>query len=156
MKGGTEVNAKKIVGLAIFAFWISPAAASAQTAATGTIAGLVRDSSGAVLPGVSVEAASPALIEKVRVVITDDQGLYRIVDLRPGVYNVTFTLPGFSAFKREGIELQTAFTATVNAELRVGALQETVTVSGAAPVVDTQNVMAREEIGRASCRERGW
>src|SRR3989442_3696561 len=143
MKGGTEMNAKKIVGLAICAFWILPAAAWAQTAATGTIAGVVRDSSGAVLPGASVEAASPALIEKVRVVVTDDQGLYRIVDLRPGLYTVTFTLPGFSAFKRESIELQTAFTATVNAELRVGALQETVTVSGAAPVVDTQNVMAR-------------
>ena len=138
------MNAKKIVALAICAFPILPAAAWTQTAATGTIAGVVRDSSGAVLPGVSVEAASPALIERIRVVVTDDQGLYRIVDLRPGVYTVTFTLPGFSAFKREGIELQTAFTATVNADLRIGAIQETVTVSGAAPVVDTQNVMARE------------
>jgi hypothetical protein len=138
------MNATRIACLAICAYLLLPAAAWAQTAVRGTIAGVVRDSSGAVLPGVSVEAASPALIEKIRVVVTDDQGLYRIVDLRPGVYTVTFTLPGFSAFKREGIELETAFTASVNAELRVGSIQETVTVSGETPVVDTQNVMARE------------
>jgi len=96
---------------------------------TGSIAGVVKDTSGAVMPGVTVEAASPALIEKVRTVVTDGQGAYRIVDLRPGVYTVTFTLTGFSTFKREGIELTTAFTANVNAEMKVGTLQETVTVS---------------------------
>ena len=96
--------------------------------------------SGAVLPGVTVEAASPALIEKVRSVVTDSEGRYNIVDLRPGTYIVTFTLPGFSTFKREGIELPAGFTATVNAEMKVGALEETVTVTGAAPLVDTQNV----------------
>ena len=69
------------------------------------IAGVVRDTSGAVLPGVTVEAASPALIEKVRTVVTDGEGRYNIVDLRPGTYVVTFTLPGFSTFRREGIEL---------------------------------------------------
>ena len=121
-----------------------PSLASAQAAGSGAIAGVVRDTSGGVLPGVSVEASSPALIEKVRTVVTDDQGLYRIVDLRPGTYKVTFSLPGFSPFIRDGIELTTAFTATVGAELRVGALEETVTVSGAAPIVDTQNVMTRE------------
>ena len=104
----------------------------------------MKDSSGAVLPGVTVEAASPALIEKVRTVVTNDQGLYRVVDLRPGVYSVTFTLPGFNTFKRDGIELETAFTAAVNADMRVGGVEETVTVSGQAPLVDTQNVMARE------------
>src|SRR5687767_10733748 len=83
--------------------------------AQASIAGIVRDASGGVLPGVSVEAASPALIEKVRVVTTDGTGQYRIVDLRPGIYAVTFTLPGFSVVRREGIELTGTFVATVNA-----------------------------------------
>src|ERR1700736_3784642 len=87
-----------------------PATAWAQ-AETGSIAGAVRDASGAVMPGVTVEAASPALIERVRSVVTDSQGLYQIVDLRPGPYTVTFTLPGFSTFRREGLELTTGFTA---------------------------------------------
>jgi hypothetical protein len=108
---------------------------------SGAIAGLVRDSSGAVLPGVTVEASSPALIEKVRTVTSDGQGRYQIVDLRPGTYVVTFTVPGFSTVKREGIELTSGFTATVNADLRVGAVEETVTVTGEAPLVDTQNVV---------------
>ena len=112
-----------------------PTLASAQ-AETGNIAGVVRDPSGAVLPGVTVEVASPALIEKARSAVTDGQGLYRITDLRPGPYTVTFTLPGFSTFRREGIELTTSFTATVNAELRVGGLEETITVTGESPVVD--------------------
>ena len=116
----------------------------------GAIAGVVRDSSGAVLPGVTVEATSPALIEKVRVVVTDDQGVYRIVDLRPGVYAVTFALPGFTTLRREGIELTAAFTATVNADLAVGALEETLTVSGAAPIVDTQNVNQQQTLARTT------
>src|SRR5919201_6439864 len=116
-----------------------PATAWAQ-ADTGNIAGVVRDTSGAVMPGVTVEAASPALIEQVRSVITDSQGLYRIVDLRPGTYTVTFSLPGFGTIKREGIALTTGFTANVNAELKVGTLEETVTVTGDAPLVDVQNV----------------
>src|SRR6187397_1782298 len=98
--------------------------------AQGTIAGVVRDASGAVLPGATVEAASPVLIEKVRSVASDATGQYRIVDLRPGTYTVTFTLPGFSTYKREGIELSGSFVATVNADLKVGALAETITVSG--------------------------
>src|SRR5262245_49152993 len=109
--------------------------AQAQSALSGGIAGLVRDTSGAVLPGVTVEAASSALIEKVRAVVTDEQGQYKIFDLRPGTYAVTFTLPGFSTFRREGIELTTGFTATINADLRVGALEETITVSGQSPIV---------------------
>jgi hypothetical protein len=106
----------------------------------GSIAGIVKDTSGGVLPGVTVEAASPALIEKVRSVSTDGAGQYTIVDLRPGVYTVTFSLAGFSTVKREGIELSGNFIATVNADLRVGALEETITVSGAAPIVDVQSV----------------
>ena len=124
-----------------------PAAAWAQGAAS-TIAGVVRDTSGAVMPGVTVEAASPVLIEKVRAVVTDSQGLYRIVDLRPGLYTITFTLPGFSTFRRDGLELAAGFTATVNAELRVGALEETVTVSGEAPVVDIQSTRQQTTIAR--------
>src|SRR5476649_888396 len=92
-------------------------------AQTGSIAGVARDTSGAVLPGVTVEAASPALIEKVRTVVTDGQGLYQIIDLRPGTYTVTFTLSGFNALKREGIVLTSDFTATVNADMRVGAVE---------------------------------
>src|SRR5258705_8943323 len=107
---------------------------------TSAIAGLVRDTTGAVLPGVTAEAASPVLIERVRTVVTDDQGRYNIVDLRPGVYRVTFTLPGFNTLVRDGVTLTSGFTAAVNADLPVGALQETVTVSGASPLVDTQNV----------------
>src|SRR5712691_629335 len=126
-----------------------PATAWAQ-AETGNIAGVVRDTSGAVMPGVTVEAASPALIERVRGVTTDSQGLYRIVDLRPGLYTVTFTLPGFNTFRRDGIELSTGFTATLNAELRVGTVTETVTVSGASPVVDVQNVQQQTTITRAT------
>jgi hypothetical protein len=124
-----------------------PATAWGQ-AETGTIAGVVRDPSGAVMPGVTVEASSPALIEKVRSATTDNQGLYRIVDLRPGVYTVTFTLVGFNTFKREGVALTTGFTATVNAEMKVGALEETVTVTGEAPVVDVQNVQQQTTIRR--------
>jgi hypothetical protein len=115
-----------------------PRLASGQ--ATGSIAGTVRDTSGAVLPGVTVEAASPALIEKMRSVVTNDQGNYNIVDLRPGLYTVTMTLPGFSTFKRQGIELSVGFTANVDAELKVGSLAETVVVTGGSPIVDVQNV----------------
>ena len=125
-----------------------PAAATAQSVATGTLAGVVRDASGGVLPGVTIEAASPALIEKVRAAATDGQGVYRIIDLRPGTYSVTFTLPGFGTVRREGIELTTGFTATVNADLAVGELNETITVSGAAPIVDTQNVSQQRVFAR--------
>src|SRR4051812_28158903 len=93
--------------------------------AQASIAGVVKDTSGAVLPGVTVEAASTALIEKVRSAVTDATGQYKIVDLRPGAYTVTFTLPGFATVKREGLELTGSFTATVDTELRVGTLQET-------------------------------
>ncbi|MET0164636.1 MAG: carboxypeptidase-like regulatory domain-containing protein, partial [Vicinamibacterales bacterium] len=112
-----------------------PAAASAQSSITG----VVRDTSGAVLPGVTVEASGPALIEGSRTAVTDSQGAYRIVDLRPGVYTVSFTLSGFSTLKREGLDLPAEFTATVNGELTVGALEETITVSSEAPTVDLRS-----------------
>jgi hypothetical protein len=113
-----------------------PAAAFAQASITG----VVKDSSGAVLPGVTVEASSPELIEKVRTAVTDAEGRYRIVDLRTGTYTVTFTLTGFSAVRREGISLTGSFTATVDADLRVGALNETITVTGESPIVDVQSI----------------
>jgi hypothetical protein len=97
---------------------------------------------------VTVEAASPALIEKTRAVVTDEHGAYKIVDLRPGTYVVTFSLPGFTTVKQEGIELPSSFTATINGELRVGAVEETLTVSGAAPVVDVQSTAKSEILPR--------
>jgi hypothetical protein len=116
-----------------------PMSASAQQASASGIAGMVRDTSGAVLPGVTVEASSPALIEKVRSIVTDSEGRYNIVDLRPGSYSITFTLAGFSTLRRDGIELTSGFTATVNGEMQVGALTETITVTGESPLVDTRN-----------------
>ncbi len=115
---------------------VLPVAAFAQATITGT----VKDTSGAVLPGVTAEVSSPALIEKVRSAVTDGTGQYRIIDLRPGTYTVTFTLPGFSSVKIEGVELTGSFTASVDAALRVGSLEETLTVTGASPTVDVQSV----------------
>ena len=135
---------KPLLLILLLLFMAVPSAVYAQ----GSITGLVRDTSGAVLPGVTVEAASPSLIERVRSVVTDGTGQYRIVDLRPGTYSVSFTLAGFSIVKREGIELTGAFTATVNADLRVGTLQETVTVTGETPVVDIQSVTQQRVLGK--------
>jgi hypothetical protein len=123
---------------------LSATLAQAQSA----IAGVVRDTTGAVMPGVTVEASSPALIERVRSVVTDGEGQYKVIDLRPGVYSLSFTLPGFSTVKRDAIELESNFTATVNAELRLGTLEETVTVSGASPVVDVQTTQQRQVLNR--------
>jgi hypothetical protein len=121
-----------------------PRIALAQSA----IAGVVKDTTGAVLPGVTVEAASPALIERTRTAVTDQQGQYKIIDLRPGVYLVTFSLTGFSIVKRDQIELTANFTASVNAELKVGALEETVIVSGQASAVDVQSTQRRDVLTR--------
>src|SRR5436309_3925745 len=105
----------------------------------GTIAGVAKDASGAVLPGVAVEVASPALIEKSRMAVTNESGQYTIVSLPPGVYSVTFTLPGFSTTRRDGIEMLANFTAQVNAEMKVGGLTETVEVTAESPLVDVQS-----------------
>ncbi|MEP7308004.1 MAG: carboxypeptidase regulatory-like domain-containing protein [Acidobacteriota bacterium] len=119
---------------------------SAPAFSQPAVAGSVRDSSGAILPGVNVEASSPVLIEKSRAVVTDGAGLYRIVDLKPGTYTVTFTLSGFATVKREAIELTGAGVTTINAEMRVGAVSETVTVTGETPVVDIQTSTKREVV----------
>ena len=117
-----------------------PSVARAQGALErGTLTGTVRDASGGVLPGVSVEAASPTLIEKVRSAVTDSAGVYRIVNLDPGVYSLTFTLAGFSQVKRENIELRGSATLTIPIDMRVGNIAETVIVSGESPVVDVQS-----------------
>jgi hypothetical protein len=121
-----------------------PLTASAQS----TFTGAVRDESGAVLPGVAVEASSPALIEKSRTVVTDDQGRFRIVDLRPGTYRVTFTLQGFSTVVREGVELPSNLVVTVNADLKVGSLEERVTVTGQSPQVDLQQASRTQVLTR--------
>jgi hypothetical protein len=113
-----------------------PTLAFAQAAITG----VVKDASGAVLPGVTIETSSPVLIEKTRTAVTDGTGQYRIEGLRPGTYDVVFTLPGFQTVRREGIELSGTFVATVNADLKVGALEETITVTGETPIVDVQSV----------------
>lgn len=132
------------VGLLLLLTLLAPAAVYAQA----SIAGVVRDASGAVLPGVTVEAASPALIEKIRSVVTDGSGQYKVVDLRPGIYSVTFALTGFSTVKRDGVELSGSFVATINAELKVGAVAETITVTGEAPVVDVQSTRQQRVLGK--------
>jgi hypothetical protein len=132
------VASRVVVGVAVLTLW--PIVASAQTS---SIAGTVKDASGGVLPGVTVEAASPALIEKTRTVVTDGSGQYKIVELRPGTYTVTFTLTGFTSVRRAGVELTSDFTATISADLKLGAVAETITVTGETPVVDVQNITTR-------------
>jgi hypothetical protein len=139
----------RTAGRALFVLVLLAAAPAVH--AQSAIAGVVRDPSGAVLPGVTVEASSPALIEGTRTAVTDSAGSYRIVDLRPGEYAVTFALTGFRTLKREGITLPTSFTATVNAELSLGQLEESLVVTGASPLVDvhssvSQSVMTREKL----------
>ena len=118
-----------------------PAVAGAQS-----LAGTVRDSSGGVLPGVSVEAASSALIERTRSVVTDANGQYQIIDLRPGTYTITFTLQGFTTIVRQDLQLTGGGVTTVNVDMRVGGIQETLTVTGDAPVVDIQTSTSREQV----------
>jgi hypothetical protein len=138
---------RRVVVVAVLAFGFL-LGGSTLLRAQSAIAGVVRDSSGGVLPGVTVEAASDALIEKQRTVFTDGQGQYNIIDLRPGSYVITFTLTGFNTIRRDGIELPASFTATVNAEMRVGALEETIVVSGAAPMVDVRSATSTQVVPR--------
>ena len=130
--------------LALAAVLLFPHNVFAQ--ATASIAGTVVDASGAVLPGVTVEASSPALIEKARSVVTDGTGQFRIEQLRGGTYTVVFTLPGFSTVRREGVELTGSFAATINAELKLGSVEETITVTGDTPIVDIQSAQRQRVI----------
>jgi hypothetical protein len=132
------------VVLALACLVFLPAVARAQSAITGA----VKDTSGAVLPGVTVEAASDVLIEKVKSVVTDGNGVYRINDLRPGVYSVTFSLPGFQTFRRDGLQLPAEFTMSIDADMKVGSLEETITVSGDAPVVDVSTAVHTQVLNR--------
>ncbi len=133
---------RALAGFAGALVWavLLPSVAYAQA----SIAGVVKDPTGAVLPGVTVEAASPVLIEKVRSAVTDGNGRFQIFDLRPGAYTITFSLPGFNTFKRDGVNLTGSAAASVDAELRVGSLEETVTVTGEAPVVDTHSLTKQQ------------
>src|SRR5262249_39670250 len=120
--------------------------ARAQGTSAAAISGVVKDGPGGVMPGVTVEASSPALIEKTRATVTDAQGQYQIIELRPGTYTVTSSLQGFATLTKAGVELTSNFTATVNAELKVGDIAETVTVSGASPLVDVTKVTQQKVI----------
>lgn len=133
-----------MVAAALACVVLLPAVARAQSA----IVGVVKDTSGAVLPGVTVEAASDALIEKTRSVVSDGNGAYRIVDLRPGTYAVTFSLEGFQSFKRDALDLPAQFTMTINADMKVGSLEETLTVTGDAPTVDVQTAVHTSVLNR--------
>src|SRR5919197_126947 len=133
-------RATTMIVAALLSLLSVPPGVLAQGTGGAAIAGTARDSSGGVLPGVTVQVSSPALIEKTRAAVTDSNGEYKIIELRPGTYSVTFALDGFNTLKRDGVELAPNFTATINGELTVGAVQETVTVSGSAPLIDTQNV----------------
>ncbi|MQA28540.1 MAG: hypothetical protein GEU82_01705 [Luteitalea sp.] len=134
-----------VLSLAVF---FTPLMSMAQGTSAASITGVVRDESGGVLPGVTIEISSPVLIEKVRSTITDTDGAYRIAELRPGTYRVTYTLQGFSVLVRDGIELSPSFTATINVVLMVGSLQETITVSGETPLIDTSTLTQQKTITR--------
>jgi Carboxypeptidase regulatory-like domain len=134
----------KLLGIFAVNLLLFPGLAHAQSA----IAGVVRDTSGAVLPGVNVEASSEVLIEKTRSVVTDGAGQYKIVDLRPGTYIVTFTLQGFATIKRENVQLPAEFTSTINADMKVGAIEESVTVSAESPVVDVTTAVHTQVLSR--------
>jgi len=135
-----------VLALACVGVAFSPSAAFAQ--AQGSITGAVKDASGAVLPGVTVEVASPALIEKTRSVVTDGSGQYRFTNLFPGSYTVTFMLPGFNTVKREGVEVTGAFVVAINAEMKVGAIEETITVTGETSIVDVQSTTKQRVVTR--------
>jgi len=131
----------KRAALAAATLLVMSGAAFAQT----SLAGVVKDTSGAVLPGVTVEASSPVLLEKARTAVTDGTGQYRFPDLTPGTYTVTFTLSGFAVVKREDVNLSAGVT-TINADLKVGNVSETITVTGETPVVDVQTSTKRQVV----------
>ena len=142
MASATRRTCLVLVAL-LFSAAIWTGEADAQTGSG--IAGVVKDSSGGVLPGVTVEAASPAIIGGARAAVTDSNGQYKIIDLRPGDYTVTFSLPGFRTVNRDGITLPASFVATVNVELSVGGLEEAITVTGASPLVDVKSSVSQSD-----------
>jgi hypothetical protein len=144
MHGIPRVDRYLVGGFVAVVLLLAPALVSAQS----SFSGIVRDTSGAVLPGVTIEASSPVLIEKTRAAVTDGEGRYSIVDLRPGIYTVVFTLTGFNTLRREGLELPANFTMTINADLRVGSLEESITVTGDAPVLDVQSTQRTQVLTR--------
>src|SRR5712672_405810 len=132
----------RFASIGLTALVLAPASVYAQA----SVVGVVKDTSGAVLPGVTVEVSSPALIEKTRSTVTDGSGLYQITQLTPGAYTVTFTLTGFSTYKRDGIELSGSFVATINADMKVGSVAETITVTGETPLVDVQSAAVQKVV----------
>ena len=140
--------AGRLVLLALVLAVMFPSLAVAQS-----IAGVVRDPSGAVLPGVTIEAASPALIEKIRTAVSDGAGQYRIENLTPGTYKITYSLPGFAKVEREAVQVTTGVTVTLNADMRVGGVAESITVSGETPVVDVQNSTRVQQVLSAQVLE---
>src|SRR6516225_4549307 len=134
----------RAIALASLSFIALPAVARAQSA----IAGIVKDTTGAVLPGVNVEASSPVLIERTRSVTTDSEGRYTVADIRPGTYTIVFTLGGFSTLRRENVDVPANTTVPINADMRISAVEETVTVAGATPVVDVQNTQRQQVMTR--------
>src|SRR3989442_1880597 len=144
---------RKVRGALFLIFLLSTESALGHAQGLGTISGVAKDASGAVLPGVTVEAASPALIEKSRMAVTNESGQYTIVSLPPGVYSVTFTLPGFSTTRREGIEMLANFTAQVNADMKVGGVTETVEVTAESPLVDVQSAAVARAVTKDIIKE---
>ena len=144
---------RKIVSVTSLAVMLAAGGVPARAQTLGSIAGAVKDASGAVLPGVTVEAASPALIERVRTATTGGTGLYRIVNLPPGLYTVTFTLTGFHQVRREAVQVAAGFTASIDAEMRVGAVEETVTVTGESPVVDLQSAAQTRSVSAEAFKQ---
>src|SRR4029077_8372387 len=132
-------RAVQIACLALLSFLLVPVAY-----AQGTLSGGVKDASGAVMPAFAVEATSPVLIEKVRTSVTDGAGQYRIVDLRGGTYSVTFSIAGFSTVKKDGVQLAGETIVTVNADMRLGTVAETITVTGEVPIVDVQSTTRQQ------------
>src|SRR3989441_8003612 len=144
---------RQVRGALFLIFVVLMGSAPGHAQGLGTISGVAKDASGAVLPGVTVEAASPALIEKSRMAVTNESGQYTIVSLPPGVYSVTFTLPGFSTTRREGIEMLANFTAQVNADMKVGGVTETVEVTAETPLVDVQSSAAPRAVAKDTIKE---
>jgi Carboxypeptidase regulatory-like domain len=134
------------IALSLFCLVIAVGLMPSLAYAQATLAGVARDASGAILPGVTVEASSPALIERTRSAVTDGNGQYQIVDLRPGTYSLKFTLPGFTTVEREGVAVTGGGVISINVEMRVGALQETIIVTGETPVVDVQTSTRRQQV----------